>query len=104
MVKSFPNVPSADKKPDGRSFLGSGFGVVELRRIRFSMRMNNGWKGVAIAVGLMLPVWSSAVVVFFETEDRARIEAGYSGDGNHGVVLAHGGCLRRKVGMIRSRY
>lgn len=49
----------------------------------------------------ILAVWASpglvaAETVFFAAEDGARIEASLSGEGAHGVVLAHGGMFTKE--------
>ena len=45
---------------------------------------------------LALPGVVAAETVFFTTEDGARIEASLSGEGAHGVVLAHGGMFTKE--------
>lgn len=48
-----------------------------------------------LMAGLIGSILSAAETVFFETEDGARIEADLSGEGNHGIVLAHGGMFTK---------
>ena len=87
--------PRAEITREGGRFSGNGFRVVKWRRIRLGRRINNGWTSMLLLAGLVSSMLPAAETVFFEAEDGARIEADLSGEGEHGVVLAHGGMFTK---------